>query len=152
MLLVHFYSARTWWIECRFDDSCCTAWSRLKLSTKNGRSHALHCTVYQLRAFMNSRGWLTFSQGKSLYSYPMMGVRGTLHPFSRAFLHRNTSTSCFILDRLLSSYNGSCQSIFQWCALTNIHECNVAGTNMHEWVWYQFSTSQWSLPPLWRVL
>lgn len=26
-----------------FDDSYCTAWSRLKLSTKNGRSHALHC-------------------------------------------------------------------------------------------------------------
>ena len=26
-----------------FEDSYCTAWSRLKLSTKNGRSHALHC-------------------------------------------------------------------------------------------------------------
>ena len=26
-----------------FDDSYCTAWSRLKPSTKNGRSHALHC-------------------------------------------------------------------------------------------------------------
>ena len=26
-----------------FEDSYCTDWSRLKLSTKNGRSHALHC-------------------------------------------------------------------------------------------------------------
>ena len=80
-----------------FDDSYCTAWSRLKLSTK--MVTATLYTVYQLSASMHSRGWLTLSQDKSLYSYPRVGVRGTLHPFSRAFLHRNTSTSCFILDR-----------------------------------------------------
>ena len=89
LILLCYLCISTWpgpdELNVGFDDSYCTAWSRLKLSIKNGRSHALHCTVYQLIAFMLSSGWLTFSQGKSLYSYPMMGVRGTLHPFSRAF-------------------------------------------------------------------
>ena len=61
-------------------------------------------TVYQLSASMHSRGWLTFSQDKSLYSYPRVGP---------SYIGTPPRVAVFLTGPL-SSYNDSYQSISRY--------------------------------------